>query len=281
MVILWLMIINMGRSYDISHYISNQVYLNKRIIANLSRQWCFLFSIILFCIILFQSVQNLSIFFYISSSKIYRFLLFDYYFLLKISQFFIVDRNFFIFHPFFKIYQFLFYFFSKFPQIRIFLCYSFSKFTNFSSLFKISRFLNFFIFFSPSKLFQTFLYISNFSQISFKLSPLENLSIFQIYSLSLSLSLPSQKFLPPRGTKLVYKVVQRVPRNQRSTGARQNKRISVPPDSYTLANSPTTYNTGNYKGDRQNSLSQHSLPPLSHRFHPVTNSRLYQPKQRR
>lgn len=92
---------------------------------------------------------------------------------------------------------------------------------------------------------------------------------------SLSLSLPSQKFLPPRGTKLVYKVVQRVPRNQRSTGARQNKRISVPPDSYTLANSPTTYNTGNYKGDRQNSLSQHSLPPLSHRFHPVTNSRLY------
>ena len=188
MVILWLMIINMGRSYDISHYISNQVYLNKRIIANLSRQWCFLFSIILFCIILFQSVQNLSIFFYISSSKIYRFLLFDYYFLLKISQFFIVDRNFFIFHPFFKIYQFLFYFFSKFPQIRIFLCYSFSKFTNFSSLFKISRFLNFFIFFSPSKLFQTFLYISNFSQISFKLSPLENLSIFQIYSLSLSLS---------------------------------------------------------------------------------------------
>lgn len=39
------------------------------------------------------------------------------------------------------------------------------------------------------------------------------------------------------------------------------------------------YSTGNYKGDRQNSLSQHSVPSFSlsssHRFHLVTNSRLY------
>lgn len=140
-----------------------------------------------------------------------------------------------------------------------------------------SKFLDFLIFLYSSPLQNYSRRFSTFPIFHKFLSSYHLLKIYQFSKsiLSLSLSLPSQKFLPPRGTKLVYKVVQRVPRNQRSTGARQNKRISVPPDSYTLANSPTTYNTGNYKGDRQNSLSQHSLPPLSHRFHPVTNSRLY------